>query len=232
MTTGLCVKAVCQLLYIPLLRISNADFKGGKRFRPIRFALLSIPVAAFGLKKYCSGTCRSSSRSDNEDSMTALGDSEVTTVKHSPRHAIPEFGQRPNDDRKISSFVGREEASNVLDEDKRGATVSNEPRKLEEQPRLCSVEPTSWSHSGKADVLAWESSGPNSCFWNVIGDHLSYVGRFRYGRPVLFEDLKAEGLQLALPDRFEPRSLEPQLEPADAGEEGGYGRRGRLVGEI
>jgi len=103
------------------LRISNADLKGGNRFLPIRSALLKIPVAAFGLKKYRSGTGRRSKSSDNEDSCAALWDAEVTTVKYSPRHAIPEVGQRPNDNSEISAVVGREETCNVFDDDNWGA---------------------------------------------------------------------------------------------------------------
>ncbi len=92
-----------------------------------------IPIAAFGLKKYCSGTGWSSKRSDNEDSTSTLGDAEVSTVKHSPCHAIPEFGQRPYDDCEISSIVGREKWRNVLEDDNWGATRLKEFCKAEEE---------------------------------------------------------------------------------------------------
>ncbi|GHD80399.1 hypothetical protein GCM10007394_11710 [Salinibacterium amurskyense] len=116
------------------LRISNADRKGGNRFLPIRSALLRIPVAAFGLKKYRCGGRRVSKISDDEDSTAALGDPEVSTVKNSPRHAIPELGQRSNDESEISSLVGREETRNVFDNDSFGATLFKKPSKLEEEP--------------------------------------------------------------------------------------------------
>jgi hypothetical protein len=61
----------------------------------MRSALLRIPVAAFGLKKYLRGGLCSSKSSDNEDSRATLGDAEVSTVKNSPCDAIPEVGQRP-----------------------------------------------------------------------------------------------------------------------------------------
>ena len=95
MTSGLCIQAVSDLLHESLLRISNADRKGGNSFLPILSALLRMPIAAFALKKYRSGTGCSSKRSDNEDSAAALGDAEVSTVKYSPRDIIPEVGQRP-----------------------------------------------------------------------------------------------------------------------------------------
>jgi hypothetical protein len=121
MTGGLCVKAMGELLDESPLRISNADRKGGNRFRPILSALLRIPIAAFWLKKYRSGGLRVSKISNDEDSSAALGDAEVSTVKNSPRHAIPEVGQRSNDESEISSLVGREETRNVFDNDNFGA---------------------------------------------------------------------------------------------------------------
>jgi hypothetical protein len=60
----------------------------------------------------------------------------VSTVKHSPRHAIPEVGQRSNDEAEISSLVGREETRNVFEDDNLGAARLKEASKLEEEARL------------------------------------------------------------------------------------------------
>jgi hypothetical protein len=67
-----------------------------------------IPDAAFGLKKYLCGTSPVSMTSNNIDSLARLGDSEVATIKNSPSDAIPEVGQRANNDSEVSSAVGRE----------------------------------------------------------------------------------------------------------------------------
>ena len=64
------IETMGQLLdYWPFERISNAFLKGGKRTLPIRSALLVIPRAAFGLKKYFCGTSPVSMASNNEDSL-------------------------------------------------------------------------------------------------------------------------------------------------------------------
>ena len=74
--------------------ISNDCLKEGGRFLFILSTLLRIPVAAFWLKKYFSGTACVSMHGNNVDATALLGDSEVFAVKHTPRHAIPEFVQR------------------------------------------------------------------------------------------------------------------------------------------
>tara|TARA_Y100001937_G_scaffold119566_1_gene175511 strand:- start:587 stop:853 length:267 start_codon:yes stop_codon:yes gene_type:complete len=78
-----------------------------------------------GLKKYFSGKSRVSISGNNKDSLARLGDSEVAAVKHSPCHAIPEVGQRLNNDSEVSPFVGREETWYVFDNDNRGAAALN-----------------------------------------------------------------------------------------------------------
>jgi hypothetical protein len=49
--------------------ISNDFLKGGNRFLPIASTLLSIPLAAVGLKKYFCGTAPVSMTPDNVDSF-------------------------------------------------------------------------------------------------------------------------------------------------------------------
>ena len=197
----LCIETVGKLLYDSSLRISNADRKGGNRFLPIRSALLRIPVAAFGLKKYLSGTGWSSKRSDNEDSCPALGDAEVSTVKNSPRNAIPEVGQRPKDDCEVSATVGRKERRNVFEDDKLGATLSNELSKVVEESGLTSSETFARPHAGEADVLAWETSRPDFGVGDVICVNLLNIGVPNNVRPVLLKDVQAELLCLLYTSR-------------------------------
>lgn len=156
------VEAVGHLLHERAVdRISNALLKGGNRFRPIRSARRMIPFAAFGLKKYLSGTAPFSMSSHNEDAGARLGDSEVFAVKHTPSHAIPKVGQSPNDDCEISSVVGREEARNVFDDKNSGQVSSNQFSKLIKESRLFPFKPSSRPHSRQRYVLAGESSSPH-----------------------------------------------------------------------
>lgn len=63
---GLCIDAVSYGLYEgSSLKISNDRLKEGGRFLPIRSTRRNIPVAAFGLKKYFSGTSPASMEPNN-----------------------------------------------------------------------------------------------------------------------------------------------------------------------
>jgi hypothetical protein len=74
-----------------------------------------IPFAAFGLKKYLSGTFWVSMHGNNIDTLARLGDSEILAVKHSPRHTIPELVQRLEYDCEVSSSVASEKPMHVFD---------------------------------------------------------------------------------------------------------------------
>ena len=145
-------------------RISNDCLKEGGRFRFILSTLLKIPVAAFGLKKYLSGTSWVSMHGNNVDTTALLGDSEVLTVKHTPRHTIPEFVQRLEYDGKVSSSVTREKPVHVFEDNGSRRTSSNESHKLVKEPRLASSKPRSRAHPCKREILAGESCSPNVSF--------------------------------------------------------------------
>jgi len=87
--------------------LQSADDNGSGSFL-LRFAALrKIPAHATGVKKYFGGTGSVSKTSDNEDTLATLGDAEVLSVQHSPRHAIPEFIQAFDDGKEVSSVVDR-----------------------------------------------------------------------------------------------------------------------------
>lgn len=54
---------------------------------------------------------------DNEHSSTTLRCSKVLSIKHSPRHKIPEFIQRTEDGCEVCPFVTAKEARNVFEDD-------------------------------------------------------------------------------------------------------------------
>jgi hypothetical protein len=121
--------------------ISKDCLKDGGRFLPIRSTLLRIPVAAFGLKKYFSGTSRVSMHGNNVDPTTLLGDSEVFTVKHTPRDTIPEFVQRLEYDGEVASSVAREKAVHVFEDNGSWSTRSNEAHEVVKESRLAPSKP-------------------------------------------------------------------------------------------
>ncbi len=143
------------------LSISKDRLKDGGRFLPIRSTRRRIPVAAFWLKKYFSGTSPASMEPNNVDSTTLLGDSEKFRVKHTPRDVIPALVQRLENDCEVSSSVGTKKAVDVFEDNCSWLTRSNEAHKVVKESRLGPSKPRPWPHSCKAEVLAWESGCPD-----------------------------------------------------------------------
>jgi len=74
-----------------------------------------MPLQAFGLKKYRSGTSPVSKISDNEDATAPLWCSGKLSVKDSVGPPIPAFAQEPEEGSKIPPVVRRQEAGDVLE---------------------------------------------------------------------------------------------------------------------
>src|SRR5262249_45693485 len=76
---------------------ARASARRSGSFRP-RFAdRRKIPAAALGVKKDFRGPGWVSKTSDKQYTLAPLGDPEVLSVQHSPRHAIPEVIQGLDD---------------------------------------------------------------------------------------------------------------------------------------
>jgi hypothetical protein len=100
----------------------------------------------------------------DEDASSPLGHSEVASVEHPVRHAIPEFDQATEERRHVSPAMTGEEARYVLEEDG-GRSVSF--HKVEEGvgEAASGVEPFpvaahAASLAGDGEVLAGEAAGP------------------------------------------------------------------------
>ena len=205
--------------------ISKDCLKDGGRFLPIRSTLLRIPVAAFGLKKYFSGTSCVSMHGNNVDAATLLGDSEVFTVKHTPSDTIPEFVQRLEYDGEVASSVAREKAVHVFEDNCSWKASSNESHEVVKEARLVPSKPRPRPHSSKREVLAGESCRPDISFRDVCVIQLPNVRIQREFRPVLAKNVAAEWFNFALEPDFEPSTLQAQIETTNTRKERGYGIR-------
>lgn len=205
--------------------ISKDCLKDGGRFLPIRSTLLSIPVAAFGLKKYFSGAPCISMHGNNVDSTTLLGDSEVFTVKHTPCDTIPEFVQRLEYDREVTSSVARQKAVDVFEDNCSWKTSSNEPHKVMKEARLVPSKSRSRPHSSKREVLAGESCCPDISFRDICVIELPNIRVYWMVGPVLTKNITTKRLNLALKSNVKSRALQAQIEASNAGKERGDGVR-------
>jgi hypothetical protein len=109
------------------------------------------------------GSGLSSRMSDNEHTTAPLRHSEVLSVKNRPGHAIPAFGERPDDRLKVCPVSGREEPGDVLSHNPGGADVSDEPEIF--PPERATVASQSAACSCNAVVLAGETSSENIDGW-------------------------------------------------------------------
>jgi hypothetical protein len=99
-----------------------------------------IPAQAFWLKKYRRGRSPVSKISDNEHTPPSLWDgarvavhSDILSVKDSVGPPIPAFAQEPEEGTKVPSFVRRQEAGHVLENQPTGLESSSKRKELEGQ---------------------------------------------------------------------------------------------------
>ena len=202
--------------------------------RPRFAALRRIPFAAFEERKKRLGAF-GSKMSDNEHTAASLGDSEVSRVQHSPRHAIPEVGQRRENDGEISATVRGKESGYVLNEEPAGVNSVGDPGELEEQRRPCAFE--SRSLPGDAEVLAGEPSTDevrtsgddvppraSLCWACRVGARSPVttredVGKLRHIGPPSLEDSSSVGVNLDLSDASPSGAFESKVESPDTREE-------------
>jgi hypothetical protein len=145
----------------------SASASCGGSSRPRFAARRRIPRAALGLKKYLDRSGRVSKTSDKEDATAALGDSEPLSIQNSPRHAVPEVIQVPEDGTEIASPADRQEPWDILAEEPTGTCLIQESHHVPPQSRA-------WvSHAaatpGNRVPLAWPAGGEDSSSWNKSG---------------------------------------------------------------
>ena len=84
---------------------SSAPASGRGSARPRLAALRRMPAAAFGLKKYLDRCGPVSKTSGKEDTAASLGHSEPLRVQNSPRQAVPQLIQVPDDSGEVPAAV-------------------------------------------------------------------------------------------------------------------------------
>jgi hypothetical protein len=156
--------------------VTNAFSNAQGRLLPRADARRRMPLAARADSENLGGAlgCKMSvsvvgiaAQAKDEDASSPLGHSEVASVEHPVRHAIPEFDQATEERRHVSPAMTGEEARYVLEEDG-GRSVSF--HKVEEgvgETGSCistvHVRSHAASLAGDGEVLAGETAGPEGC---------------------------------------------------------------------
>jgi hypothetical protein len=94
--------------------------------------------------------------SDKKETEAALWNSEVLSVKHSPREPIPEFDQPSENGTKVPSSVRRQDAGDVLPNQPLGPFALSKPKIFEGQ--VATVVSQASSKARNAEGLTGRSS--------------------------------------------------------------------------
>ncbi len=204
-----------------------------------------MPRAARSDRKNLSGTFGSGTMisvsvgCDDEHAPSTLRHSEEAAVENPPSHAVPEVGQRSNNDSEVPTAVATEQPRYVLEENPSRSKSVDDSGDLEEESCLGADE--SCSLSGDGHVLAGESSSDEikrngawvspPLFANAgatgiclssrrwFDTHISYVVVDGDSGPVVGEHSSSPLVRLAEEGVLEPGSGQSIVHPSDSAEE-------------
>jgi hypothetical protein len=146
---------------------------------------------------------------------------ELSSRQARPLRVIPCFGQVSENSSDRASVpalpLPGEEGGDVLHDDVAGSKLANDPGELGPKTRAGSVD--SGPSPGAAEVLTREAAADEVDRGEVASADLSHVLESPGVWEVLGEDGSTVGILLDLPGDSHPRSLEAELESADARKE-------------
>tara|TARA_Y100000034_G_scaffold84092_1_gene100685 strand:+ start:118 stop:537 length:420 start_codon:yes stop_codon:yes gene_type:complete len=118
---------------------SSAARSGWGTGLPFFSSRLMIPLQAAAVSKDSIGTVGSKT-SNNDDTLSVLGQAEVARVARSPPPQIPDFFHCVDNCLKRGTFVRRKEARDIFQDDPPGANRPSQVNKLEEESAAGTVE--------------------------------------------------------------------------------------------
>ena len=108
-----------------------------------------------------------------------LGDSEILSIKHSPKSHIPALRKGPDDRLKVLAIIDSEQVKDIFKHHPARLNLFEYAYDFPEQAATRSPKPSAGpvtlSATGNADVLARESSGDDVNCAEVVGTTLSNV---------------------------------------------------------
>jgi hypothetical protein len=199
-----------------------------------------MPRAARADSEYLAGTSCGGSRisvsdgSDDEHASASLRHSEETAVENPPCHAVPDVGQRSNNDSEVPAAVRGEQSGYVLDEKPSRLKRLSDAGELVEEDGSLASEASSLSSHGY--VLAREAAAEkiNRPFVQLSRGLMSVTASSKFRRskpnvsnvlvdghsgPMVGEHPSSPRIRLTEEGVSKPSTGEAKVEPADAGEE-------------
>ena len=125
------------------------------------------------------GWGHSSITRDQEYAATLLGDSEILSIKHSPKSHIPAVRKGPDDCLKVAAIVDSEQVNDVLKDHPARLCFFEDSYDFPKQSAALALQASGgsvgFSASGDADVLAGEAGGDDIDGRQVVSAALAHV---------------------------------------------------------
>jgi hypothetical protein len=134
--------------------------------------------------------------SDNEQTLAPLCQTGILSIKASPREAIPEFAQAPEEGTQIPSFAGGTDAGHVFPNEPTGLIALSDAAKAEGEVRTVVIH--ALAEPGDGEALAGRSSNENieTCIGPIL--KARDVAEVRRGRIVMAQDGTRELVDLRI----------------------------------
>lgn len=183
----------------------------------------TVPICLWrGVSQELDGGHSSITR-DQEYAATLLGDSEILSIKHSPKSHIPAVRKGPDDCLKVAAIVDSEQVNDVLKDHPARLCFLENSYDFPKQSAPFALE-TSGPATGNADVLIRETRGDDIDGRQVVGTALAHVFKLACMGKSIGKHSPVDGVELDLPGGAVPGVFKSDIKASDACEQAAKGR--------
>lgn len=160
---------------------------------------------------------------DQEYTATLLGDSEILSIKHSPKSHIPAVRKGPDDCLKVAAIVDSEQVNDVLKDHPARLCFFEDSYDFPKQSAAFALQSTGSVAAGDADVLAGEACGDDIDGRQVVGPALAHVFKLACMGKSIGKHSPVDGVELDLPGGAVSSVFKSDIKASDACEQAANG---------
>ncbi|VVQ02525.1 hypothetical protein PS906_05148 [Pseudomonas fluorescens] len=164
---------------------------------------------------------------DQEYSTTLLGDSEILSIKHSPKSHVPAVRKGPDDCFKVVAIVDSEQVNDVFKHHPARLYFFEDSYDFPKQSAAFAAQSAdvsvAFSGAGDADVLAGESSGEDVDRAEVVGATVAHVFKLLCAGKSIGKHSPVDGVEFDLPGAAVSRVFKSDIKASYACEQAAKG---------
>lgn len=160
---------------------------------------------------------------DQEYTATLLGDSEILSIKHSPKSHIPAVRKGPDDCLKVAAIVDSEQVNDVLKDHPARLCFFEDSYDFPKQSAAFALQSTGSVAAGDADVLAGEACGDDIDGRQVVGPALAHVFKLTCMGKSIGKHSPVDGVEFDLPGGAVSSVFKSDIKASDACEQAANG---------